>query len=52
MKCAELDHFGDYQRFKEQNDKIHQINTLIKSINSERISVIDGLSTDAAVGVS
>ena len=46
LKCADLDHFGDYEKFKEKNDQIHEINNLIKSINSDRITVMDGLSTD------
>ena len=46
LKCAELDHFGDYEKFKEENDQIHEINNLIKSINSDRITVMDGFSTD------
>lgn len=45
-KCAELDHVGDYHKFKEQNDHINQIASLIKSINSDRLTVMNSLSTE------
>ena len=45
-KCAELDHVGDYHKFKEQNDHINQIANLIESINSDRLTVMNSLSTE------